>query len=157
MKRIPLTYRNKVANRSFTKYAIGLIARWKQHFKYTYAVHIARKRGASIGEGVVIPIALAKKANSNLSIGDHTSIQTSQIDMRSPVKIGSYVIIGAGTNILTTSHNIDSPEWGTKHYGIEIEDYVWIPTQVLVLPSCRLIGYGSVIGNGSVVVNNIGP
>lgn len=51
-----------------------------------------------------MPISLAKKANKNLIIGSHTSIQTDKIDVRSPVKIGSHVIIGK-SEIITTSHN----------------------------------------------------
>ena len=65
--------------------------------------------------------------------------------------------MGGGTNIITTSHNIDSPDWEHKNYGIEIEDYVWLPTDVMVLPSCRKIGYGAVVGSGSVVVKNVEP
>ena len=41
-----------------------------------------------------MPIELARKANKNLKIGNHVSIQTSKIDTRSPVTIGDYVIIG---------------------------------------------------------------
>ena len=148
-------YEQNIQERSAFHYYIGLFARWKQHFKYVKAVRIARKRGATIGEGVIMPLSLAKNANPNLTIGDHVSIQTDLIDLRSPVKIGSHVIIGKGTNILTTSHNIDSPEWEHKYYGIEIEDYVWIATDALVLPSCRRIGYGAVVGGGSVVVMDI--
>lgn len=77
--------------------------------------------------------------------------------MRSPITIGNHVIIGSGTEIITTSHNIDSPDWEHKNYGITIEDYAWIPTNVLVLPSCRKIGYGAVVGSGSVVVKNVEP
>ncbi len=150
-------YERNVQDRSTLHYYIGLLARWKQHFKYVRAVRIARKRGATIGEGVIMPLSLALSANSNLTIGDHVSIQTDKIDLRSPVKIGSHVIIGSGTNIITTSHNIDSPDWELKNYGIEIEDYVWLPSDVMVLPSCRKIGYGAVVGSGSVVVKNIEP
>ena len=150
-------YERNVQDRSTWHYYVGLIARWKQHFKFVRAVRIARKRGATIGEGVIMPLSLARSANSNLTIGDHVSIQTDMIDLRSPVKIGSHVIIGSGTNIITTSHHIDSPDWEHKYYGIEIEDYVWLPTNVMVLPSCRKIGYGAVVGSGSVVVKNIEP
>lgn len=150
-------YDKSVQDRNYLHYFIGLIVRWKQHFKYARARRIARKRGATIGEGVIMTLNLAKRANSNLSVGNHTSIQTDKLDMRSPVTIGSYVIIGSGTEIITTSHNIDSPEWEHKNYGIEIEDYAWIPTNILILPSCRKIGYGAVVGSGSVVVKNIEP
>lgn len=148
-------YEKAIQDRSKLHYFVGLLVRWKQHFKYAKARRIARKRGAKIGENVIMSIALAKKMNENVTIGDCTSIQTDDIDFRSPVNIGSHVIIGYGTEIITTSHNIDSPEWEQKHYGIVIEDYVWIPTKVLVLPSCRHIGYGAVVGSGSVVVKNV--
>lgn len=150
-------YERNVQDRSTLRYIIGLVARWKQHFKYARAIRIARKRGATIGEGVIMPITLARKANKNLTIGNHVSIQTDQIDTRNPVTIGNHVIIGSGTNIITTSHNIDSPDWEHKGYGIEIEDYVWLPTNVMVLPSCRRIGYGAVVGSGSVVVHDVEP
>lgn len=148
-------YENNVISRNCFCYILGLIARWKQHFKYDKAVRIARKKGATIGENVVMPLSLAKAANSNLKIGDHVSIQTDKIDLRNPVTIGNHVIIGSETEIITTSHNIDSEEWEHKHYGLIIEDYVWIPTRVMILPSCRKIQYGGVISSGSVVVKNV--
>lgn len=148
-------YERNVTSRSCIHYLKGLLVRWKQRIKYDKAVRIARKKGAIIGEDVVMPMSLAKRANPNLRIGNHVSIQTDKIDLRSPVTIGNYVIIGSETEIITTSHNIDSEEWEHKYYGITIEDYAWIPTNVMVLPSCRKIEYGGVISSGSVVVKNV--
>lgn len=148
-------YERNVQDRSTLHYVVGLIVRWKQNFKYVRARRIARKRGATIGEGVIMPVSLAKRANQNLIVGSHTSIQTDKIDMRSPVRIGEHVIIGSGTEIITTSHNIDSPDWEHKYYGITIEDYVWLPTNILVLPSCRKVGYGAVVSSGSTVVKDV--
>lgn len=148
-------YEKDIKGRSTFRYILGLIVRWKQHFSYDKAVRIARKRGASIGENVIMPLSLARKANSNLKIGDHVSIQTDKIDLRNPVIIGNHVIIGSETEIITTSHDIDSEEWEHKHYGLIIEDYVWIPTRVMILPSCRKIQYGGVISSGSVVVKDV--
>ena len=148
-------YEKDIKGRSTFHYILGLIARWKQHFKYDKAVRIARKKGATVGDNVVMPLSLARAANSNLKIGDHVSIQTDKIDLRNPVTIGNHVIIGSETEIITTSHNIDSEEWEHKHYGITIEDYVWIPTRVMILPSCRKIQYGGVISSGSVVVKDV--
>ena len=48
--------------------------RFKQYIKYWRAVRLARSKGATIGEDVVMPLSLAKKANKNLTIGSHTSI-----------------------------------------------------------------------------------
>lgn len=152
---IMTNYEKDIKGRSTFRYILGLIARWKQHFKYDKAVRIARKKVATVGDNVVMPLSLAKAANSNLKIGDHVSIQTDKIDLRNPVTIGNHVIIGSETEIITTSHNIDSEEWEHKHYGLTIEDYVWIPTRVMILPSCRKIQYGGVISSGSVVVKDV--
>jgi acetyltransferase-like isoleucine patch superfamily enzyme len=150
-------YEKNIQTRTYFHYLLGLLARWKQHFKYAKARRIARRRGATIGEGAILPLSLARRANANLTVGAHTSIQTDLLDLRSPVTIGSHVIIGSGTDIITTSHYIDSPDWEHKHYGITIEDYVWIPTKVMVLPSCRKIGRGAVVSSGSVVVKDVAP
>lgn len=150
-------YEKSVQDRSVLRYYLGLLVRWKQNLKYVRARKIARQQGAIIGDGVIMPLSLARKANRNLIIGNHVSIQTDKIDLRTPIQIGNNVIIGYNTEIITTSHNIDSKEWEHKHYGIVIEDYVWLPTNVLVLPSCRKIGYGAVVGSGSVVVKDIEP
>ncbi|MFR9545857.1 MAG: acyltransferase [Rikenellaceae bacterium] len=150
-------YEKSVQDRSSIRYILGLLVRWKQNLKYERARKIARKRGATIGEGVIISIELAKNANKNLTVGNHTSIQTNQLDLRIPLKIGNNVIIGSGVNIITVSHNIDSADWEHKYYGLEVEDYVWISTNVMVTPSCRRISYGAVVGAGSVVVYNTTP
>lgn len=151
------TYETEVRSRSQWHYLKGLLIRWWTNLKYGYIRHVARRNGAVLGQGVVLPLALARQANSNLVTGDHVSIQTDKIDLRNPVRIGSHVIIGAQSEIITTSHNIDSPDFEHKHYGITIEDYVWIPTKVLVLPSCRHIGRGAVVSSGSVVVRDVEP
>ena len=36
-----------------------------------------------------------------------------------------------------------------------MQDYVWIATKAMVLPSCRIIGMGGVIAAGSIVVKNV--
>ncbi len=154
---IPKTYCDDVSNRSFLRYWKGWGVRLLQNIKYMRARRIARRNGAKIGEGAIFSVALARKMNPNVVVGAHTSIQTDCLDTRNPLHIGEYVIIGHGTEIITTSHNIDSPEWERKDYGLVIEDYVWLPTKVLVLPSCRRIGRGAVASSGSVVVRNVEP
>lgn len=149
-------YEKRIQDRSFFRYILGLIVRWKAYLKYERVRRTARKNGAKIGEGVIMPLSLAKKMNSNCIIGNHVSIQTDKIDTRSPLTIGDHVIIGGGTEIITTSHVINSPDWEHKYYGLTIEDYVWLPA-AKILPSCRKIGYGAVASSGSVVVKNIEP
>ena len=154
---IPKTYCDDVSSRSFLRYWKGWGARLLQNIKYMRARRIARRNGAKIGKGAIFSVALARKMNANVVIGAYTSIQTDSLDTRNPLHIGEYVIIGHGTEIITTSHNIDSPEWERKDYGLIIEDYVWLPTKVLVFPFCRSIVRGVVASSCSVVVRNVEP
>lgn len=148
-------YLQEIQKRSRFKFLIGLIPRYFQWRRHEKARRIARKRGAIIGYQTVLPITLAKRANKNLIVGDHTSIQSDKIDLRSPVTIGNHVIIGNSCEIITTSHQLDSKDWEHKYYGIIIEDYVWIATKVLILPSCRKIEFGATIAAGSVAAKNV--
>ncbi|MDR1581856.1 MAG: acyltransferase [Prevotellaceae bacterium] len=147
-------YQKRISGRSRIRFLIGLYPRLKKYLQLSCIQYIARKHGAIIGKHTVIPYSLAKKANANLIIGDNTVIQTDKIDLRSPVKIGNNVIIGR-CEIITTSHYVDSPDFEHKYYGIEIEDYVWLTSYVLVTPACRHIGYGAVASVGSVVVKDV--
>lgn len=89
-------YEKKVQDRSQLRYFIGLIVRWKQNFKYARARRIARKRGAIIGEGVIMPISLAKKVNKNVTIGNHVYpyILTIFLLSDSPSKLGIMLLLG---------------------------------------------------------------
>lgn len=148
-------YELNIRNRSFTRFLVGLMPRIRQWIVFSTNSRKAVRKGAKLGKNVIILKSLADKANSNLIIGDNSSIGSYKIDLRSPVTIGKNVIISNNSEIITTSHHIDSPEWEHKYYGIEIEDYVWIASNALILPSCRRIGYGAVIGAGSVVVKDV--
>lgn len=150
-------YYRKISERSLGHFILGLLPRMKCYLKYQISRNIAIKKGATIGKNSIILKALAKKCNKNFVLGSNCSIGSYKIDLRSPVKIGNNVIISNDSEIITTSHYINSPEWEHKYYSIEIEDYVWIASNVLILPSCRRIGYGAVIGAGSVVVKDIPP
>lgn len=152
---LSVSYRVRIQNRSYWRFFLGLIPRFISKIKYDRNVSIARRRGATIGNNVTIIRSLAKKANSNLTIGDNCSIQTDLIDLRSKVEIGNNVIIGSGVEIITTSHYIDSVEWEHKYYGLKIEDYVWLATRSFILPSCRLIKKGAVCAAGSVLFKNV--
>ncbi|MDO6739308.1 acyltransferase [Wenyingzhuangia sp. 2_MG-2023] len=147
-------YKREIQQRSLLRYLKGLYPRYKNYLKYKRISSIARKKGAFVGNNVTMPISLAKKANSNLTIGNNTSIQTDKLDLRAKVTIGHNVVIGKDVEILTNSHNVDSLDWEHKSYGIEIEDYVWLATRVFVLPSCRKIAYGTVCAAGAVVVKS---
>lgn len=148
-------YVKRITSRRKFRYVIGLMPRLKVFIKNYIFTNIARSRGAYIGRNVTLPFKLAKKANTNLIVGNNTVIQSHLLDLRSKIKIGNNVIIGRGVEIITWSHNIDSTEWEHKKYGIEIEDFCWLATRTFILPSCRKIKEGAVCAAGSVVFKNV--
>ena len=98
------------------------------------------------------------KANKNLSIGSHSSIDTDKFSSFSwPVRIGSHVIIGKDVKIVMGSHRLDTASWENYRPNSEliIKDYVWLCPDSVVLPSVNEIGYGSVLGANAVAVKNM--
>jgi acetyltransferase-like isoleucine patch superfamily enzyme len=150
-------YEQDIRSRGVLRYWLGFFARLVPWLKIRWKLRKMRKKGAVVGDEVGIASNIMPPASKNLKIGNYVSIQTDRIDVRAPLKIGDYVILGDSASIITCSHNIDDPEWKFKAYGLEIEDYVWISTRAMILPSCRKIGRGAVIGAGAVVVKDVPP
>lgn len=150
-------YEKDIQSRSYFRYLKGLLIRWKIYRYYDKNRKIARMGGAKIGEGVVITRQLAKMANKNLTIGSHSMVMTTQMDLRNPITIGNHVMIVETAKILTTSHYVDSPTFDLKNEGVVIDDYAWVTAKAFITPSCHKIGYGAVIGAGCCVVNDVEP
>lgn len=72
------------------------------------------------------------------------------------IRIGSNVIIGFRTMLVTSSHNGPEYRRGKYRYGrpITIEDGVWIAASVIIGPGVT-IGRGSIIAAGSVVICSV--
>lgn len=153
-------YEIEIQSRSLFHYIIGLLVRWKLNIKYSIARKIARKKGANIGIGVVMPIKLAKRLNNKVTIGNHVSIDTSNFSsFRYPITIGNNVIIGNNVKFVMGSHRLDSPEWERyrPNDGLVIEDYVWFCPDSIILPSVKRIGFGAVIGANAVIAKDVLP
>jgi maltose O-acetyltransferase len=72
------------------------------------------------------------------------------------VKIGSNVLFGPGVHIYTATHPLDKIERRTVENSkpVTIGNDCWIGGQVIICPGVT-IGFGSVIGAGSVVTKDI--
>lgn len=76
---------------------------------------------------------------------------------RGGIDIGNDVFIGPKVNLITINHDVN-PDNRSATYGrrIVIEDKVWIGINSTILPGVR-IGYGAIVGAGSVVTKNVEP
>lgn len=76
---------------------------------------------------------------------------------RGGIDIGNDVFIGPKVNLITINHDVN-PDNRSATYGrrITIADKVWIGINSTILPGVT-IGYGAIIGAGSVVTKDVSP
>ena len=96
------------------------------------------------------------------------------LNSNSPIKIGSYCSFANNIQIIPGNHTIEyastHPYFHSKRYGFdvpkvnkkdnaitEIGNDVWIGADAIILPKCKRIGNGAIIGAGSVVVHDVEP
>lgn len=111
--------------------------------------------------GIIQPNLLKLTPYAKIFIGNNVGISGSVISATKQISIGNNVLIGSGCIICDSdAHPIHPHERNnnnlTKSSPIEIEDDVFIGARCIILKGVR-IGYGSVIGAGSVVTKNIPP
>jgi acetyltransferase-like isoleucine patch superfamily enzyme len=104
--------------------------------------------------------SILKNISDSLIIGDRVGIsEFCFIQVRGPVVIGSDVIIGPRTTIVSENHDftdLDVPirEQGVSSIGVSICDNVWIGSGVTILDGVT-IGSGSIIAAGAVVNKDV--
>jgi len=114
----------------------------------------------SVGERTVLLPPFHAAFGSNVHIGDDFfgNVNLTFVD-DVDIRIGDDVMIAPGVTLTTTGHPVHPSrraDFGRFSEPVVIEDKVWIGSNAVVLPGVR-IGYGSVIGAGSVVSRSIPP
>ncbi|MFD0020324.1 sugar O-acetyltransferase [Streptomyces sp. NPDC058382] len=114
----------------------------------------------SVGERTVLLPPFHAGFGSNVHIGDDFfgNVNLTFVDDVA-IRIGDGVMIAPSVTLTTTGHPVHPArraDFGRFSEPIVIEDKVWIGSNVVVLPGVR-IGYGSVIGAGSVVSRDVPP
>lgn len=121
--------------------------------RHTYYKLICRIK---IGKGTSIHMKTFIDGQ-NITIGKNTVINRScYLDGRGALVIGNKVSISPHVHIITVSHDMNSPYFENVFTTVEIQDYVWIGSRVVILQGVK-IGEGAVIGAGSVVTKDVEP
>ncbi len=122
---------------------------WIRHFFVRQTIH-------KFGHGCSVMMRVEIRAGKNISIGDHTIINTrTLLDGRGgKILIGNNVDIAQETNIWTLEHDVKSDDHTTIGADVIIEDHVWIASRVTILPGVK-IGKGAVVSSCSLVTKDV--
>lgn len=92
--------------------------------------------------------------------------------MPGPMRIGRYCSIASSVRVAPGNHPLDAltthpalyeAKFGVidadsmRHAPLVIEDDVWIGHHAILLPGCKHVGRGAVIGAGSIVTRDVAP
>lgn len=114
----------------------------------------------SVGARTVLLPPFHAGFGSNVHLGDDFfgNVNLTFVD-DVEIVVGDGVMIAPSVTLTTTGHPVHPAlreDFRRFSRPIAIEDKVWIGSNVVVLPGVR-IGYGSVIGAGSVVTKDVPP
>ncbi len=98
---------------------------------------------------------------TDFKVGNEVGLGARFKSLNRMVTIGNYLMMGEDVLFLGGGHHFDNLTIPMGHQGgsaktaLQIDDDVWIGARVIVLPGCKHIGKGVVIGAGSVVTKDI--
>lgn len=94
-------------------------------------------------------------------VGNDVGIGSNFKCLRRQVKIGSYLMMAEDVLFLGGGHKFENTDIPMMYQGskektpLEIGDDVWIGARVSILPGCKRIGKGVIVGACSVVTKDI--
>jgi len=97
----------------------------------------------------------------DIEVGDFVGFGSNFKTLNRILKIGNELMMGEDVLFLGGNHNHDRLNIPMGKQGdegktsLEIKDDVWIGARAIVLPGCKKIGTGVIIGAGSVVTKDI--
>jgi maltose O-acetyltransferase len=121
---------------------------------------LLRANGARIGIGTYFHGGTHFTNPRNLTVGDDCFVNRNcYFDLESSITIGDSVVLGHGTTVVTTHHQLGPSERRSGPFHgeeVRIQSGAWLGANVIVMPGVR-IGPGAVIGAGSLVRTNVDP
>lgn len=105
-----------------------------------------------------------------IEVGMHSYGCFDRWRMPGPLKIGRYCSFAKTVRVVDANHPLDAitthPMLYEKRFGVVdrdmieaepliVEDDVWVGHNVVILPGCKYIGRGAVIGAGAIVTGNV--
>jgi len=115
----------------------------------------------SCGNKLVVENGAYFGNGNDFSVGDEAALGTNFKSINRIVTIGNYLMMSEDVMFIGGEHHFDQINIPMGHQGgsektpLTIDEDVWIGARALVLPGCKHIGKGVIIGAGSVVTKDI--
>jgi len=100
-------------------------------------------------------------SGARIIIGDRSGLGINCI-INGPVTLGCCVMMGPDVIIYRGGHKYDRTDISMCDQGaldsvvpLSIGDDVWIGARVIILPNCKIIGKGAIVGAGAVVTKDV--
>lgn len=133
---------------------IGKCAKWLrrkcgEHLFARCGTHLNIEQGAYFGSG------------TDFQVGEWVGIGKNFVSQHRKVVIHDQLLMGEEVRFLGAAHNYDDVNVPISQQGtpdkaeLEIMSNVWIGTRAMILPGCKRIGEGAIIGAGSVVTHDV--
>jgi maltose O-acetyltransferase len=123
--------------------------------------YICKHIFASCGERLVVENGAYFGNGKDFRVGTEVGIGSNFKSMNRIVCIGNHLMMSENVLFIGGGHNFERLDIPMGHQGgssktpLRIDDDVWIGARVMVLPGCKKIGTGVIIGAGSVVTKDI--
>lgn len=100
-------------------------------------------------------------SGKDFHIGDYVGIGKNFKSLNRIVNISDFLMMGEDVLFLGGNHNFERTDIPMGLQGsetkthLDIQGDVWIGARAIILPGCKTIGHGSVIGAGAVVTKDV--
>lgn len=98
----------------------------------------------------------------DIKVGNEVGLGKNFKMLNRTLQMGSYIMMGEDVLFLGGSHGHERADIPMGHQGgntektpLVVEDDVWFGARVIILPGCKHIGKGVIVGAGAVVTKDI--
>lgn len=122
---------------------------------------LSKKLFSSCGNKLVIENNVYFGNGKDFSVGNEAALGANFKSTNRIVIIGNYLMMAEEVVFIGGGHHFERTDIPMGHQSslpkspLKIEDDVWIGARVMILPGCKHIGKGVIIGAGSVVTNDV--
>ena len=115
----------------------------------------------SSGERLVVENKAYFGNGKDFSVGNEAALGSNFKSINRIVTIGNYLIMAEDVVFIGGGHEFTKLDIPMGHQPdlpktpLKIDDDVWIGARAMILPGCRHIGKGAIIGAGSVVTKDV--